>query len=227
MPVIIPGPNQDPIPATDADLDEFGQVFAAGWVPATFNVVLPLAATISAASAQFTSDLMLATDPATRTPVTIANKNASRVALVLILRGAIQSAQAAYLAGTATEGELNAIGIRANSTIRTSIGTPTYAPILGGVAATAGTCKIRLTQVDPNTGNAVATRRYPYGYVGAEVERKIATGSWLANQTVRRVNIMDSTVGIPMGTLIYYRARYQTARGDVGPWSNEIVCAVV
>lgn len=227
MPAPVPGPHKDPIPAKDADCALFAAQFGAAWVPATFNVVLPLAATITAAAGTFTTKLAAATDGSTRGPFTIAEKNAARAAVVLLLRNAIRSAQAAYLAGTATEAALNNLGVRANSLIRTVIGTPMFAPILGAATATSGVQRLRIQQVDPTTGAPISYRKFAYGITNVEVQRKVGAADWAANQTSKRVNIEDSTAGNAIGTVLQYRVRYQNAKGDAGHWSNVVTTAAV
>jgi len=219
MPLIIPGPHRDPIPATDADAALFFTQFAGAWVPATFNVVVPLAATLVTQAAAFATSLLLATDPTTRTAVTIAAKDLARGNLTILIRSAIRAAQAAFLAGLVDEAAVNNLGVRANSLIRTPIGAPVYAPILGFDGAFTGLVRLRLTQVDQSTGLAVTTRGFVYGVVGVQIERKIALADFVFRFTAKRAKLVDSTNLVTPGSLLSYRSRYVTSRGLVSPWS--------
>jgi hypothetical protein len=222
MPTVIPSRGSDPIPAQDAALASFAAIFAAAWVPATFNVVAPLAATVTAASGAFSTALDVATDPATRTTPAIASKTAARVALVALLRTCIRAAQAAYLAGTASESQLNDLGVRANSLIRSPIPAPTFGPILAVDQVSPGVVTLRVTQVDQSTGLAVTTRGYSIGIVGVEIQRKVGSGAFVPVGLRKTVRINDSTEALASGSLLVYRARYSTLRGLVSPWSPEV-----
>lgn len=227
MPVTIPGPNQDPLPARDANFAAFATQFAAGWSPASFNVVLPLAATLTAAASAFDIALALVRDPSTTTTPAIAAKNASRAACAALLRGAIRAAQTAFLDGIATEQQLLDLGIRPNSLVRTPIAGPPYPPILALDVASIGSTDLRVTQVDQSTGLAVSTRRYSYGIIGAEFQRKVAAGAYESLGLRKTVRVNDAVVGFVPGTLLMYRCRYMTARGLMSPFSVEVVSAVL
>lgn len=211
----IPGPHADPIPTTDEGLRAFGVQFGASWVPATFNVVAPLAAAVVAASTAFGNALAVVSDPSTRTTPAIAAKNEARIALVSVLRTCIRAAQAAYLAGTASEEDLTGIGVRPNSLVRTPISAPQYPPQVSIDSVAVGSTNLRVTQVDQISGLAVSTRGFAYGIIGVFLERKVGAGPWTAVGLRKTVKINDITEGLASGTLLMYRARYQTARGLV------------
>jgi len=220
MPVPIPGPHQDVLPAPDADFALFATQMSAAWVPATFNVVVPLAATVVASATAFASALAIASDPTTRTAVTIASKDLQRVLTAVILRAAIRAAQAAFLAGTATAAQLADVGVRANEVIRTPIGLPGFAPLLGFSGSFPGVNRLRITQVDQVTGSPVTTRGYAYGIIGIQLERAVPTVPFALRQSTKRVLLSDPTATLVAGTLVTYRARYVTARGLFSPWSS-------
>lgn len=225
--VSIPGPHSDPLPARDADFAAFASQFAAGWVPATFNVVLPSSVSLIAAAGAFEVALNLVRDPATTTTPAIAAKDALRASLSASLRGAIRSAQAAFLAGTASEQSLLDLGVRPNSVVRTPISGPQFAPQMALDAVGIGVTDLRITQIDQETGLAVSTRRYPYGIVGAEVQRKIGVADWESLGVRRVVRINDSYSGFTAGTALLYRARYMTARGLLSPFCPDVASAIL
>jgi len=219
----VPGPHQDVLPASDADFGTFVTNFASLWVPATFNTVLPSAATVTGAAAAFNVALAVAVAPVSRTPVSIASKDAARASCAAVVRDAIRSAQAAYLASIVSEAQINALGVRANQLIRTPIGAPVYGPLLSVDASFPGFTRFRLTQVDQATGGGVTTRRFDYGITGVELERKIGAGVFVLRQSVKRVLFSDSTIDLAAGDIASYRVRYSTARGLVSPFSAIVV----
>lgn len=222
MPAIIPSAGSDVVPPGDADFGLFATQFASAWVPATYNTVLPAAATVTTSAAAYATALAIATDPGSRSTVNIATKTVQKLETADILRSAIRSAQTAYLDGLVSEAQLNNLGVRANSLIRTPIGQPVFSPILGIDGSLTGQNRFRVTQVDPATGIAVTTRAYAYGIVGVEMQRKVGAGEFLLRQTTRRTKIFDSTTDLAMGTVAIYRVRYITARGLTSPWSATV-----
>jgi hypothetical protein len=218
----IPGPHQDVLPSSDASFGVFATSFAAVWVPASFNTVLPTAASVTAAAVAFNSALAIAAAPTTRTGVTIAAKDTQRAICSIVLRDSIRAAQAAFLAGLATEAQINALGVRANSLIRTPIGAPVYGPLVAIDASFPGFMRFRLTQVDQATGFGATTRAFDYGIVGVEVVRSVGSAPFVLRQTLKRVLFQDSTADLVSGVIANYCVRYVTARGLVSPF-----CAMV
>lgn len=227
MPSLIPGPGGDPIPLTDSGLQAFAVAFASVWLPSTFNAVLPLASTVQAASAAFDVSLAVASSPATRTTVAIAAKNDDRRALITILRSAIRLAQAAYVAGSVTEAQVNALGVRANSLIRTPVADPVFPPVIAIDFVSVGSVNLRITQVDQFSGQIVSTRKFPSGIIGVDVERQVGSGPFLPVGLRKAVRINDVVTDFAAGTSVRYRARYVTARGLVSPFSLPVSAAVL
>jgi hypothetical protein len=220
------GPNADVLPRTDADFNAFAANFAAGWVPATFGVTAPLAATITTQSGDFTTALNAATDNSTRTPVTVATKDAQRALLSNTLRDAIRSATAAYRSGVvgATAQALLALNIRPPKLTRTPISQPIYPPVLQIAGLAIGTTELRVVQVDQQTGQEVTARQFAYGISGVELQRKAGAGEWEIVQSRKRAKLSVSTAGIVLGTALLFRARYVTAKGLSSPWSLQAQC---
>lgn len=226
MPSPIPGPYADPIPRSDEDLAAFAQNFANWWTPASFSVLLPSNAAVLAAYVLFRDELALATAPETRTPPRIASKNQARFSLVQILRGCIRSAQAAFLAGVVTESELLTLGVRPNSLVRSPVPAPVFAPLLSLDFASVGVACLRVTQVDQATGQSVSTRRFSYGIIGVQLERRVGAGAFASAGLHMRVRIVDDVSALAVGSLVEYRCRYQTGRGLVSPYSPTVAAAV-
>lgn len=220
MTVPIPSTGSDVLPPQDAAYGLFVNAFAAAWVPATFNAVLPTAASLVILANDFNAALVTSTDPATRTPVTVADKDTERAIASIAFRAAIRAAQSAYLAGTVSEAQLNALGVRANSLIRTPVNAPSFAPLLASDGSLTGQTRLRLTQVDPTTGVAVTTRGFARNIIGVEVQRKVGSGDWMTRFTAKRTKLFDVTTDVAVGTVLLYRSRYITATGLVGPFSS-------
>ena len=224
MPATIPGPGQPIFPGPDADCSSWMQAFAPVWNPATFNVVLPTTIALADASVEFGSALGLASASATRSPVTVAAKDAARADAENVFRGAVRSAVAAFRAGTATSAQLSALGVRTPDLIPTPIPAPAYAPLLGLVGARPGFVDLRVTQVVD--GVAVDTRKFPQGITGLEISRNTGSG-WALVGIRRRVNLAVSTSDLANGLVVGYRVRYCTGRGLTGPWSDSVNAATM
>lgn len=222
MTVPIPAAGADVLPPQDAAFGLFVTNFASAWVPATFNVVVPSAASLVTLASTFNTALATATDPATRTPVTVSQKDDDRATAAIAFRAAIRAAQAAFLAGTATEAELNVLGVRANSLIRSPIGAPIFAPIISVDGTSVGLVRFRVTQVNPATGVAVTTRGFSAGITGIEMQRRVGSGDYLLRFSAKRTKVFDNVADLSPGTIAQYRARYVTARGLSSPWSSVV-----
>lgn len=215
MPSVIPGPGQDPIPQTDDALLSFANNFSTTWSPATFNVVLPTAASLAALANNYSEELALAQNPSSRTPQQIAIKNTNKAALIAALRPAARSAITAYRAGIVTEAAITNLGLRIPSP-PTPITAPTDAPLIDVASVAVNTVTLRCNQVV--NGLPVTLRRFPYGIIGCEYE--FSAGTILESFTSNRVNTIRSTTGFAAGVIVTSRARYYTRTGLVGPWSQ-------
>jgi hypothetical protein len=169
--------------------------------------------------------LEIADDPTTRTSVAIAAKNAARLALAAPLRIAIAYAVAAYASGTVTSAQLTAIGVRTPDATRTPIPAPAYAPILAAVSARPGFQDFRITQV--TSEGPVSTRKFPYGIQAVELHKVNADASLTLLGSYRAVNIAQSTASMPGGTSFSVKARYVTAKGLTGPFSETVTACVI
>lgn len=218
----VPPQNADTLPPKDADLVPFAQNFANVWVPADFGVAAPLAADIQALLDTYIVFLDLSTDPATRTPITIVQKNETRAALSVPLRRAIRFAVSAFRAGIVGPATLTALNIRPPDLTKTSIPAPADAPVLAFVNSTPGVINYRLTQV--YSGVPVSTIAFQYGIVGIRLVETWTGGS--KTSTIKRVNIASLTGGLPQGTIVTATACYFNARGDVGPVCPDVTAVV-
>lgn len=223
MPLPIPGPNQDVLPRSDADFKIFADNFSTNWNPADAGVTVPLAATIVTSAGAFTTALLLAVDPLTRTPVTVAAKDSQRVLTSDLLRDASRSAHSAYRNGVATmdSAALTLLGLRTPKLTRTPIAEPTFAPAMAVAGLAVGITILRVTQIDQITGLPTTNRRFAYGITGIELQRKVGAGAFTSVVTTKRVIIRMGTGGVTPGDDLAFRSRYVTATGGVSPWSSE------
>ena len=111
------------IPTRDADLvlwsDNFQTLIAAA--PTTYGLTAPIASTITGLHNTFAAALTLSSDPSTRTPATVAAKDAARGNMVPILRLYAQQIKA----NTAVSNALKVgLGIRLDDPIPTPIPPP-------------------------------------------------------------------------------------------------------
>jgi hypothetical protein len=208
-----PGPHEDCIPAPDGVYNLWISNIAGIWDPTEWNCVVPPTIEVGNAAAAFNTALLTASDPTTRTRQTIAQKDQVREVSERMFRNIVRIATAAYRAGAADSAALVGMGIRVPELTRTPILSPPDAPSLAFVEARPGVIQYRLTQVVG--GVPVTVRKFPYGSVGVRLVE-----TWTGNErvtTIKRVNIVTPTKGIPIGTVITARACYFTARGAVSP----------
>lgn len=224
MPNLINSPNSDPIPAKDDELAAFATNFATQWLPATFGSLVPLAATIAAANDAYKVSLAAATNPITRTPVSVGEKNARRAPLELLLRQSVAIAVAWWKANPLNpirDANLLNLGIRIPAS-PSPIGPPVDSPIIGLVSVAVGTAKFRFSNLVD--GNAVTLRRLPRGVSTIQTELSGTGANIVENSS--RVNLIRDTIAWAAGTNVLVRSRYMTASGLVGPWCASINFAV-
>lgn len=211
------------IPAADAAFDawltNFSTLLSAA--PATYGLTAGDAANVAVVQGNFALSLAAATDPATRTPVTVAQKDVDRVAAEALVRPlAVQvSLNAAVLPADKV-----AIGVTVRSTNPTPIPAPITAPELAVQTMVPGL----LTLAIKETG-AVGKAK-PFGATGVELFALTgdahtalpADCSYVATVTKSPARFqMDPG---DAGKKLTIFARYVTASGpggqaQTGPWS--------
>lgn len=210
------------IPTRDADLvlwsDNFQTLIAA--TPTTYGLTAPVAATITGLYNTFAAALTLATDPSTRTPATVAAKDAARGNMVPILRLYAQQIKA----NTAVSNALKVgLGIRIDDPIPTPIPAPSTKPIVSIVAS--GPQLMRLRFADELTPTS---RSKPAGSIGCLVYRKIGTAPSVDPDTATfdgmytRIPFDQAFSALDQGKTVTYFARWTNGKGEEGPWSEPI-----
>ena len=209
------------IPNRDSLLLAWAQNFATTLTanPATYGLTAGDAAAITAAQQAYTTAFGVATTDATRTPVTIADKDTKRAQLVLLLRSYSAIIQANLGISASAK---SALGLTIRDTKPTQIAAPVSAPTLGILAAFPG--QLSATYHDPNQGPKVkakpagVTAMEVYAATSATVVTDPATLPFqgLVTRTPFTVNFGSGD----KGKTAYVAARWVTRRGLVGPWSS-------
>lgn len=210
------------IPTRDADLvlwaRNFSDLITAA--PATYGLTAPIAVAIDALVDAYETALSAATDPSTRTPVTIAAKDSAKGAMVPQLRYYAQNVKANAAVSNANK---EALGIRLNDPIPTPIPAPATKPVLQIVAS--GPLEMRLRFADELTPTS---RAKPFGSIGCLVYRKIAVGVSSDPNTATfdgiftRIPFTQTFDAADVGKTVTYWARWTNAKGEEGPWSEAI-----
>src|SRR5215218_6187825 len=125
----------DFIPSQDPQALIWMQAFASGLSanPALYMVTAPDAATVSSAVGAFAAALPIATNPATRTEVTVAQKDDTRTSAEQVCRQFAILIK--YNAGISDPDKI-AIGVRPVNTSREPINVPDSSPLLNVIGAT-------------------------------------------------------------------------------------------
>jgi hypothetical protein len=193
--------------------------------PAAFGLTVADANAYAALYSAYNLALLAATDPGTRTVVTVTAKNLARANL---------TAQSRVLAGQVqaypfvTPSQLAALGLTVRTTVRPPIGTPVTAPILAIVGNGVLTSVIRFS--DETTPDA---RAKPYGAVALQLWVKygvvppvsIADMSLLA--TVTRNPVQIDWPAAHAGETAYIVGRWITRRGLTGPGSVVVGTTII
>lgn len=155
------------IPTKDADfltwLENFDNLTTAA--PATFGLTAADAVIIAAAAAPFIASYPISQDPATRTPVTVQQKDNDRATAEAAIRPyAVQVSKNQSVA----DADKIALGVNVPSLVPTPIPAPVDAPELSVAALTPGLGKFTYATVGA-TGKAK-----PFGAIGVEIWTYIA-----------------------------------------------------
>lgn len=193
--------------------------------PTAFGLTAGQATSYAALYATYNMALLAATDPSTRTRVTVAAKDSARADLEAYSR---QLASVAQAFPAITPEQLAALGLTVRSTVRPPIGTPTTAPIVAIVANGVLNSIIRFS--DETTPDR---RAKPFGAVALQL--------WVKYGDVPPVSIADmqllgvltrnpSMVEFPAahaGDQAWLVGRWITRRGLVGPQSVTVNTTVI
>jgi hypothetical protein len=208
------------IPAPDADfatwLDNFDTLLTAS--PATYGLVPADAAAVATVTDAFLTALAAASNPGTRTPVSVALKDTTKITSLATVRPYAQSIS--LNAGVDVSDKIN-IGVNPRTTPPTPINAPATNPVLTitGANTLAHVMRYRDEMAAPNT------KAKPYGAVACQIFGKTSATPitdaldlpYLMNATKSPLQIFWQAADA--NKIAYYAGRWITRRGLVGPWS--------
>lgn len=211
------------IPARDADFNtwllNFSTLLTAS--PTTYGLTAPDAVLVAAQQTAFAAALTAATDPATRTPVTVAAKDAARASAEFVVRPyAVQIS----LNPAVTNGNKTAIGVTVRTTTPTPVPAPVTPPAIELLMAQPLTQQLQIRPVGS------VNKAKPPGCIAIEIARSVGT---MAATDPSQLAIIGQYGKTPLiqtfdsgdqGKIVTYAARYRTRSGpagvsQAGPWS--------
>ena len=185
--------------------------------PATYGLVAGDATTIQNSVNAFDAALTLAIDPVTRSPTTIADKDAQRMSTLGIVRPYAQLIR--NNAGVTDENKV-ALGLTIVDRNPTVIPAPTTIPVMALTMATP--LQQTFQFADANTPMSKAK---PFGSIGIEIAAVTSATAITdpdvipAKKLVTKSPFVLDWESSDQGKLAYIVGRYYTRRGLVGPWS--------
>ena len=225
-------PQAPYIPAKDADFDSwllnFTTLLTAA--PTDYGLTAPDAVICAASYTSWHAAYLLATDPATRTSPTVAQKDAERAAAEATVR---PYAQAISKNASVTPEDKTGIGVNLPNTSPVPIPAPTTFPQLGFRSAEPLVHVLQYQDSGLGTG-----KKKPFGAIGIEVWRNIGvTPATDPTQCTyygqfTKSPLRSSFVADNVGKNCTYFARWITRSGpggvaQTGPWSAALNVAVL
>lgn len=210
----------DWLPSKDADLDAFAVNFHTliAAAPATYGLVAGDATALDPFVTAYTAALTAATDPSTRTSVTVAAKDVARFNLKAELRELAAKVQASP---TVTDGAKTALGLTVRDTAPSPISAPATNPIVSVNEATPLAHYLRFSDsLTPDSRakpvNVVGMELYvsPSATVISDPEDLKFNGVVTRNPYVITYDAADA------GKKAYIAGRWINAKGQRGPWSG-------
>lgn len=218
-----PNKEMDYIPPTNSGflawLANFSALLTAS--PGTYGLAPADAVIVDAQNTAYSDAFTLADDPATRTSVTIADRDAARASALAIVRPyAVQISQNPAV----TNGDKVAIGVTVRSNTPTPIPAPVTPPTVALVLALPLVHQLQIRPLGSST------KAKPAGVVAIEVARSVGT---VAATDPAQLSIVGQYGKTPLiqnfaaedqGKICTYAARYRTRSGpggvsQAGPWS--------
>jgi hypothetical protein len=207
-----------PQPLSDLQIwaDNFAALITAN--PATYGLAAGDAATIQAAVDAFDAAYLLSTAPGSRTAVTIQATIDARNALVAIVRN---YARIILANSGVSSSDKTDLGLIIRDPVNTPIPTPATNPVLNLLGATPG----QLTLGYQDSTVVGKSKAKPFGATQLLLFVKYGStppstpGDTPFNKVVTKSPFFVDTTPADPGDPVYVYARWQTAKGLVGPWS--------
>jgi hypothetical protein len=226
-------PQQAPyLPAADAAFDAWSANFSdlITLAPTTYGLITGDATAIAAVVDPWHTAYLAATNPGTRTSVTIAAKDAARTAAEPVLRS---YATTISRNPSVTNEDKTAVGVNLPNTARTPVPPPTTQPVLVLVSAVHNQQVLRYYDTSTPT-----TKAKPQGAIGIELRQSIATTPGTDPDTAptwgiaTKSPVIIGTSSGDVGKIATYWARWTTRSGpggvsQAGPWSAPVSIAIV
>lgn len=220
------------IPATDAGFDAWSDNFATLLTadPTAYGEDAPTAAAVQASVDAWAAAYALATDPSTRTSVTVADKDSERVTATAVIRPVALRINANPIV---TNMQREALGLTVRKTIPTPVPPPATAPTVAMRSAIP--LNVTLSIRDESTPTSKAK---PFGVIGAEVFVSVGEVAAVdpAQLTYRGTHTKTPSKIVfgasDQGKIATVATRWVTRSGpsgiaQVGPWSNLLVFHVL
>jgi hypothetical protein len=212
----------DYLPGTDEGALTWMQNFSSGITanPALYQLMAADATTISSAVTAFATALAVSSNPATRTPVTVATKDDAKTSAEQVCR---QYAQMIKLNAGISDPDKIAIGVPPVNTTRSPIPAPSSSPLLDVIGATPGQHTLRFAD-----SGSPDSRKKPFGAMNLQLFRVVGTAPANTPDDADFVGAITKNpveVGFDFseaGKTATYFARWANRRGEVGPWSAPV-----
>lgn len=209
-------------------LSNFATLIAAS--PTSYGLLAADATTISAQNTAYQAAYSLATDPSTRTAVTIAAKDAAKASALSVVRPYAQRINANAGVSNDQRAEL---GLTIRKTTPTPVPPPATAPTLSIVSAIP--LATVLAYKDPA---APAGKAKPYGVIGVQIATSIGTVAAVDpaqasyDLTATKAPFTRTWTSAQQGKTATMFARWVTRGGpsgiqQTGPWSAPLVFVVM
>lgn len=221
----------DYIPARDTDFEawavNFGSYATTNF--AALNMTSPEATAADNQAIAFTAALLLSTDPATRSAVTVEAKNQARIEALAVIRPLATRV-------SADPNVLSADKIALGVTVRTLVPTPIPAPVVSPIVILRNAQPFRQT-LDYSYAGQIGKAK-PFGSIGLEVYRVVGLAPAVDPEQAKFVGqvtkspFVQNFVASEVGKVVTYFTRYNTRSGpagqsQVGPWSAPLSVTVM
>jgi hypothetical protein len=218
------------LPLNDAGLLAFVQPFSTkiAATPTAFGLTAADATTLTGLVTGYQTALATATDPSTRTPVSVTAKEVAKASLVAETRSLAKRVQANP---AVTPEQKTDLGLPIHKTTNTPIPAPVTKPVLTVAAISAGR-SVTIKLADESSTNK---RAKPYGVDGAEVYSYVpADGEapptdlerWRFEGIATRSTFDILYNGEDVNKTSYICAAWFNPRGESGPASDKVTATI-
>ena len=198
--------------------------------PATYGLVSGQAAAITAQSDAWQAAYTMATDPSTRTPASVANKDAVRAAAEATVRPICVTVS---LNPAVTNENKTALGVTVKKTVPTPVPPPTTRPGMNIVGLTPGVVSLNYIDVDLPNGKSKPPGTIGleiWGSVGTEFATDPAQASYLGSLTKSPNRLVFGAGDAGKKLSLWGRWVTRSGAGGIatpGPWSDRITTIIV